>query len=334
MARSFSEKVAVVLIYQPKALLESLIFELEHLNRKGLSTILVANHPLSDADLARLKPLCHLIMQRPNVGYDFGGYRDGILRALQLDVLPKSLFVLNDSVWFPLSSNCTLIDQALQSTANIFGIFFNTKNRQMKHHHLQSYFYRFDEKTVSDPRFLRFWQKLPLYSDKRMVIRKCEIALAGHFSKRGCSVDALVKPKDILLAGHSLTDAEFLTVAQYHTTTSLRGRSIFGSIIKMSPSESGWKEARRKCIEHSRFKYYFIDAHPIILFGKLRAPFLKKSREFHYYPQRDAVIGLGYDSSFDTVIREEIRHWNDSGVSAPPESSDFVVCESRSNLSA
>lgn len=46
-----SKNVAVVLVYQPDGILRSLFHMLEHLVEKGISPVVVANHPLSEEQL-------------------------------------------------------------------------------------------------------------------------------------------------------------------------------------------------------------------------------------------------------------------------------------------
>lgn len=315
--------LAILLIYQPDGLLPSTLWQLDQLIQRGVTPIVVCNHPLREADREQLQPLTHLILERPNVGYDFGGYRDGVLLVLDRGFAPERLFVLNDSVWFPLNADCTLIDDARAAPADLFGIYYNTKARQKRRHHLQSYFYRFNTTVLRDPRFGHFWRTMPLYRDKLHVIRECEVKLAGTFHAMGYNIDALVLPQDVTAAADRLTDTEFADVARFYATTSLRGRSIFGDMVDMSPDDPRWSEARRCATHDSRLKYYFIDAEPLILLRELRAPFLKKGREYLYYRQRNRLIDLNLHSHLDPVVAKEVTSWNAQKTALPPQSPDF-----------
>lgn len=324
--------VAILLIYQPDGVLQSLFLTLEHLAEKGISTILVANHPLESAEIDRLKPYCHLVVQRPNFGYDFGGYREGMLTLFDRGITPDTLFVLNDSVWFPLTRACTLIDRAKAAPEEVYGIFQNTKNRQAKHHHLQSYFYRFSGAVVADPRFRKFWRSMPFYDTKRMIIRQLEVKLTGKLAAMGYAIASRVTPQDVAAAGKQLSDSELLEVAAYHHQTTLRGRTIFAPVLACAPEDPAWPQVRDKAISHSRFKYYFIDAHPILLYRYLGAPFLKKSREYHYYFQRDAVIAGEYHTAFDPVVQSELLGWNAAGRPGAPEDASFQPISVRAKI--
>lgn len=92
-------EAAVYLIFPARGLLRSHLSMLRELGAQGISPVLVSNLPLCPDSLAALRPLCARIVERPNVGYDFGGYRDGVLDlADRLHGLDR-LYILNDSAW-------------------------------------------------------------------------------------------------------------------------------------------------------------------------------------------------------------------------------------------
>lgn len=78
-AAPLQREVAIYLIYPGRGILASHLFMLRELQREGISPIVVSNLPLRHQDRDRLLDTATLIIERPNVGYDFGGYRDGIL---------------------------------------------------------------------------------------------------------------------------------------------------------------------------------------------------------------------------------------------------------------
>lgn len=318
-----SDTMAIILIYQKNGILPSLIRQLEHFAAKGISCVIVANHPLSQLDRQQLESHTHFMVERPNLGYDFGGYREGILSLREAGLTPRNLFVLNDSVWFPLRSDCRLIDDALADPADVYGIFYNTKNVEENHRHLQSYFYRFGAGLLDNPEFDTFWKRLPLYGSKRQVVRRCEVKLTGYFRSLGCSVGARYRPEDVVAASDNLTDSEAKQVAAWHATTTLRGRSIFAKLAQMDPDTEAWPAARQKAFHDSRFRYYFIDAHPLILFRQIHSPFVKKSRELHFCAQRHALLQSDLHKDFEPHIRQEIETWDKVHLLGPAEHKDF-----------
>ena len=143
--------------------------------------------------------------------------------------------------------------------------------------------------------------------------------MTGKIKQLGYSVEAMVKPEDVLQAAKNLDDASVVELAKYHYSTTLRGRTIFEKLVKMSPGDPDWEAEKDKAIVNSRFRYYYIDAHPHILIGELNGIFLKKSREFHYCVQRDELVRLNMQQDFDPVIQDEISNWNASGRILPPD---------------
>jgi hypothetical protein len=327
-----SQNMVVYLIYQPNGFHASLDLTLEHFNEKGLSTIVVCNHALSDEQRAQLKPKVHLVIERPNIGYDFGGYRDGILTVFKVAPMIENLFVVNDSVWFPLSRNCTLIETALSAPADAYGVFLNTRTHRDAHLHIQSYFYRFNVNVVRTRAFRRMWKKMSLYQNRADVISQLEVKTTGNILEMGFEIDALYKPQDIVAATMKLSDAQFKDLVDYHYMSSLPGRKLFEDMVKLDPGTAGWAEARKSMETDSRYKYYFIHTHPHILFGQLSSPILKKSREYPYYFQRDATVQLGYADAFDPIVRQEVAIRNLHGTPDDPPSEDFAPLTPRASI--
>lgn len=162
----------MVLIHQPAGVLDSTLFQLGWLNRNEVSSIIIANHPLSKADHAALSPLCHLIIDRPNIGYDFGGYRDGVLTLSECGMLADALYIINDSIWFPLDANSDVIEKCRASSAGLFGPQMSQYSKRTSAGYIQSYFFRFS----SDP-----LRSLGLINDKYTVVKRQERNLTPKF---------------------------------------------------------------------------------------------------------------------------------------------------------
>ena len=98
-AKPLTGEVAIYLIFPAQGVLPSHMHMLEHLETQGITPVVVPTLPLSQADMDRILPLSAMVIERPNVGYDFGGYRDAVLQLG--DRLPtlERLYILNDSVW-------------------------------------------------------------------------------------------------------------------------------------------------------------------------------------------------------------------------------------------
>jgi len=90
------------LIYPSRGLKPSHLRTLKYLAAKNYNAVVVCNLPLTNDEQQQILPLCHQCIQRPNFGYDFGGYRDGVLSVTNNGKQLKHLLLLNDSTWFPI----------------------------------------------------------------------------------------------------------------------------------------------------------------------------------------------------------------------------------------
>lgn len=199
--QSVSPRRAVYLIYPSEGLLPSHLRSLRYLDAKGICTTIVSNLPLSQAEEDALKPLCHRYIQRPNFGYDFGGYRDGVLSLVEGLSGMEQLILLNDSAWFPISDKTDWLDDVDKLEVNFGAAASNyglprpepAAFREMvfdyrtdhQNFHYTSYALSFDRDIISHPDFVEFWQNFPLTNKKRRVVRRGEIGLTAWVIKQG-----------------------------------------------------------------------------------------------------------------------------------------------------
>ena len=302
--------MAIILIYQPDGILDSLSFELEYMISKGIAPIVVSNIYLNKNDRNHLKDLTNLIIERPNYGYDFGGYRDGVKAVLKRNYKPENLFILNDSIWFPLNKDCTLIDKALANPADLFGIFCNNKLYQKNKYHLQSYFYRFKGSLVTSDQFRRYWQNITLTNNKHMVIHQCEMKLTQWFSKNGSTFDALHDLNGLFAATKKLYNDELLAYMKYLSKVSTRTNHLVEPYLKATQLNL---EERAKLDDHIKkgeLGQYFLISHPLVLIREMNSPILKKDKQFIYIEQRKALFEWGFSDHFDDRILGEISSWD------------------------
>ena len=71
-------KVAIFVLFQPKGVARSLLMTCDHLIAQGYSPFILSNSPLSEADRSALLAKSAVLLERPNFGYEFGAYQDGI----------------------------------------------------------------------------------------------------------------------------------------------------------------------------------------------------------------------------------------------------------------
>ncbi|MBT8155108.1 glycosyltransferase [Epibacterium ulvae] len=199
----FEKKVAIYLIFPKSGLLASHKVALEYLKKEGYAPIVVSNVELSDADRQTLTKLSYKVIERPNFGYDFGGYRDGVLLARETLPSVDKLVILNDSSWFPLPGSSNWLKEAEALNLDFVGAATNyghpraTPERYRslrwsytsshKNFHYCSFGLLISGKMFKDPRFLKFWKSFPLTNDKTVTVRRGEIGFTKWVIANGFS---------------------------------------------------------------------------------------------------------------------------------------------------
>ena len=205
-------EIGIYLIFPKDGILPSHVSALKDMIEAGIAPFVVSNLPLDAEDLERLSPYAWQIMERPNFGYDFGGYRDAVLelapRLQELDYL----WIINDSAWFvPQARSWFDCARALGvdycgATSNFampradperfreISWNFRTDHRNF---HYASYALGIGPRILCDSAFLSYWKKLEIRNDKTRTVRRGEIGLTQWVIKRGfshratCEVDRL-----------------------------------------------------------------------------------------------------------------------------------------------
>lgn len=192
-----TDHIALILTYQPKGFAASLIWTCTYLASKGYSPMVVCNAPAGEVELRKLLPHCWKILLRPNYGYDFGGYRDGILHLLDTDVFPNALIILNDSVWYPLNDEDTLVERMEASKFNLTGAILQagdptkTESSSRRRDFIESFLYHVDGTCFQSPAFQNFWKSFPMSNLKFNAVYAGERRFSREMADAGLSVGCI-----------------------------------------------------------------------------------------------------------------------------------------------
>jgi len=199
---AMSSEVAIYLIFPLHGVMQSHLATLQQMVGEGIAPFVITNVPLSDQDRDILAQYACLIMERPNIGYDFGGYRDGVL--FLREYLPKleRLYILNDSAWI-IDAPRTWFHQVRALNVDFCGATSNYEVKRVaiekfrdvewiltpnhRNHHYASYALAFGPKVLKDSFFISFWDRYQLSDDKKRVVRRGEIGLSRSLLSRGFS---------------------------------------------------------------------------------------------------------------------------------------------------
>ena len=149
------------------------LLQLQELAANGFRITFVSNAPkFDDKTVLAIAPFCRQIVWRRNVGYDLGGYKDGI-RAIGDVTRLDRLVLMNDSVYGPFRPLAGILQQMDASQGDLWGI---TDSFEFDHH-IQSYFIVFMRAAAASPAFTKFWQRFPYVNYKHWVVRHGEVGL-------------------------------------------------------------------------------------------------------------------------------------------------------------
>ncbi|PJE27761.1 Rhamnan synthesis protein F [Pseudooceanicola antarcticus] len=303
-------EIAVFLIYQPKEILGSTLLLLEHLVSRGIAPIVVANHPLTESHQKALAPFCFRMIERPNLGYDFGGYREGTLWVLKNLPDTEALYILNDSNWFPVSGDSTVIEAARAAPEDVWGLYLVVPLKRPEQQHLHSYFYRFNRRTFTSDAFRKFWETMPLVNEKRLVVRRYEVGTSKYFREQGFSLGTLVTPQDILDATLSLSDEELVDVlafAERHRIALVPELKAFNA---SGPDRFKDRKAVAEMLTSTNFTLTYIANHPLVQIKGLDTPILKKNRDEVFVDMRSEIFRCNLGDRLHPTVRDEIAGWD------------------------
>jgi hypothetical protein len=291
------QRIAVFLIYQPKGVAPSVLSTCRWLAAEGYAPFVVSNAPLTDAARNSLASESWRLLERPNFGYDFGGYRDGILLLSRWSLNPERLIVMNDSVWTPMVPDLMARLEAATTDADIVGLLRDEKVRHDNDggkptdlYHLESYFYLLTPAALAHPAFSAFWQDYRMTDIKPHTIKYGEIGFSRCMAKTGLRLEALTERSVFLDRLAGMDDAFLDRSLRY---AAYADRDIAGAAAQLArrdPTGPGWREAAldhiRRSVNRKRFNVAFPYANDHV-FGTL---FMKKSREPIFAAMRQSYL--------------------------------------------
>jgi lipopolysaccharide biosynthesis protein len=214
---TLNKKLCIYVIFSKKGIQRSHIAAIDTLNQTGFAVLVVSNLPLNPTDHETLRPICWKILERKNHGYDFGGYRQGVLLSHQHFPRLDRLVLLNDSVWvIPRNFADWLQDletrqldyvgsishfgrRADDSGRDIRAVW--ESSRRQPEFHYGSFALSISGKVLMDDRFLEFWKSYRLSNIKSDTVRRGEIGLTewiiAHGFSHGETFDVDALPREL-----------------------------------------------------------------------------------------------------------------------------------------
>jgi hypothetical protein len=297
------DRVAIFLLFQPKGLQNSTLMTCRILNDAGYSVLAISNTPLADADRDRLLEVCWRVMERPNYGYDFGGYRDGILYLLEQSEMPERLLVMNDSIWFPLSAQDTLLERLERSGLDVAGSIvhhdfnknvFGRSSRRV----IESYLFLFSSRALRSPAFASFWREYRVSSNKFNAVYRGERRVADAMMSAGLTADGLFCREDFLAAISAQSDEFLRKTLLYASCNDIELAEASDRLLNEAESSGDWRDrvlkhiavATKKRNFHGAFIYATSNLMDLQVLKKGGGTFLRRNYSTLYSGMRKKYL--------------------------------------------
>lgn len=312
-----TDKVAIYLIYQPQGLQASTLLACRHLRAQGYCPLVISNSPLSDRDRERLSTESWRVVERPNFGYDFGGYRDGILLLEDWSVRPSSLILKNDSIWFPAREHdetLTRLESLPSGFCGVLTLGSDAYSRHPRHREpfLGSFFLLFKAEALKHPGFRRFWREYRSTSNKYKTIRRGERGLSNAMREAGFEGASLFRNEDFHDHVGKLSFNELLAMLHGIATVDLVLKEEIRQTLErfetaILPLEESDAARLRQLILDATRKSNIFSTAPICMLDHFGISFVKKSKDPQNLAGLEKIVEFMTEGGLQTVLSAEVR---------------------------
>ncbi|MDZ4089374.1 MAG: rhamnan synthesis F family protein [Tabrizicola sp.] len=315
-----TDRVAVFVVFQPRGVPASVHFTVDHLRQNGFSVLVVSNGQLRLEDRATLAERASLVLERPNVGYDFGGYRDGIRYLWSLNHSLSRLVLMNDSTWFPLRSSDDSLARMEALGADLAGHIYKIEDEADRYQdHVESHLLMISRDFFNSEEFRRFWTDYRMSDFRSTTIGYGEKGFT-QMALRSCRDVATLMSREWLLSTLRGLDEVHVRTVLDHTIDTFKGSQKDASDVRRALAQrERWRETFLDWVERalSNSRSFLISATfimPALVYGGMG--FAKKARDLRFHLARKKLLDLeerGMISPIDSVVRHEIiaavRSW-------------------------
>jgi lipopolysaccharide biosynthesis protein len=184
-----AERVAIVASFHPAGIVtRSLATLVGELRSAGYRVVL--SRSVAETGTFRWPdeaPGPDLILERPNLGYDFGSWAAVLQRFPDLLRRPRLLFV-NDSLAGPFAPIADLLADFDVRDCDVWGSVMNPQFFP----HVQSFFFGYRDGIGADPAIRRWWRRVRHHDDKDKIVQKYELGMNRLYRDEAYVIDAYV----------------------------------------------------------------------------------------------------------------------------------------------
>jgi hypothetical protein len=275
--RNFSEKLVLFLIYQPHGVMPSCFESIDFIVSQGYEILLISNGFVSEVDLEKLNKNCWRIIQRKNLGYDFGGYRCGLNYLKNNNINPKILTLINDSIWFPVLPESNIFLDTENIMSDFCGAVYLKNQKKAGDGIALSYWLTLKGQIPESKNFQEFWRQYFPTSNKTMTVKLGERALSRHMHLAGHAVDGVFTTDNFLTVLKSSTAQNLRLALKYGSFTDASFETECQRLLSISENTDLWRGECLDFIGRVAEKRNFLHSFCFASIFLLRVPFLKKN---------------------------------------------------------
>ncbi len=173
---------------------EYVILHLSELKKLDFEIIFISTSSLNSSEIEKISSLASCIVQRENIGYDFGSWVIGL--NLIKDKNAKEVILTNDSIYGPFSDLKLNYLEMQKKNLDLWGL---TDSFEVRYH-IQSYFLCINEKILNDKRFWDWLNNFYYYRSefKTLIVNKYEIGISRFLLSLNYKIGAFISYYDLI----------------------------------------------------------------------------------------------------------------------------------------
>lgn len=205
---SSKKKIAFFVHYDKNDnLLEEDIYYIKELKKIMKYLVFITNSNLSEDNLNLINQYVDKVIQRENIGFDFGAWKDG-LNEVGFKNLESydELYLINNSCYGPIYDLNTVICDMEEENIDFWGITSfpyssdgSYLNRDHIDEHIQSYFMVFNKRVFLSKYFKGYWNEMKPLNEFKDAIAEGETKLTHYLKEKGFSYSVYIKECELLM---------------------------------------------------------------------------------------------------------------------------------------
>jgi hypothetical protein len=191
-SRKATDKFAILVVYAKSSLPSFTTNFIAAIKASPFNLVIVSNQQLEPPFAEELRQNCRLLVERKNIGRDFGGYKDGISVVCNRFPNVDRLVIANDSVIY-LNAGLAKLISDLDGDDNFIGV-----SEVFDHHyHVAAFLMSFGAGVIRSAAFRRFWRRYRPIGTRRWAIFRGEGALTAALLRAGFQPRILFKAEHL-----------------------------------------------------------------------------------------------------------------------------------------